>query len=202
MTLSDEHAPAGTDGLRTRATACTAGLLLAAAIVLLHLPPVLLLLPAGIIALSIAVGTAELHAVWYGVLSTLGIFDARALDEAEKAVYAQKRHCFWFGEVATAAVLAGAVAVPVGSILAATAGPALAFTVTAVLFLPLFVFLPKLLKQALQADTGAVLDLFGKNEQVQRAFWGIFAVFAGLVLAETLDPTAAQKILEILAGMG
>jgi hypothetical protein len=202
MTLSDEHAPAGTDGLRTRAAACTAGLLLAAAILLLHLPPVLLLLPAGIIALGITAGTAVLHAVWYGVLSTLGIFDAGALDEAEKDVYKEKRHCFWFGEVATAAVLAMAVAAPVGSILAATAGPALAFTATAVLFLPLFVFLPKLLKRALAADTDAVISMFGKNEQVQRAFWGIFAVFAGLVLAETLDPAAAQKILEILAGMG
>ncbi len=121
MTLSDENAPAGTDGLRTRAAACTAGLLLAAAIALLHLPPVLLLLPAGIIALGIAAGTASLHAVWYGVLSTLGIFDAGALAEEEKTVYAEKRHCFWFGEVATAAVLAGAVAAPVGSILAAQA---------------------------------------------------------------------------------
>ncbi len=202
MTLSGEQAPAGTDGLRTRAAACTAGLLLAAAIVLLHLTPVLLLLPAGIIALGIAAGTAVLHAVWYGMLSTLGIFDAGALDDAEKDVYARKRHCFWFGEVAMAAVLAGAVAVPVGSMLAAKAGPAPAFTATAVLFLPLFVFLPKLLKRALAADTGAVLDLFGKNEQVQRAFWGIFAVFAGLVLAQIADPAAAQKIAGILAGMG
>jgi hypothetical protein len=199
---TDENAPAGTDGIRTRAAACTAGLLLTAAVVLLHLPPVLLLLPAGIIALGIAAGTAVLHAVWYGVLSTLGIFDVTALDEAEKEVYKGKRHCFWFGEVATAAVLAGAVAAPVGSILAPQTGPALAFTATAVLFLPLFVFLPKLLKRALAADTDAVLALFGKNEQVQRAFWGIFAVFAGIVLAEALDPAAAQKITEILAGMG
>jgi len=159
-------------------------------------------LPAGIIALGIAAGTAVLHAVWYGMLSTLGIFDAGALDEAEKAVYKEKRHCFWFGEVATAAALAGAVAAPVGSILAVKAGPALAFTATAVLFLPLFVFLPKLLKRALAADTDAVISMFGKNEQVQRVFWGIFAVFAGLVLAETLDPAAAQNILAILAGMG
>jgi len=203
MTMTtDENASPATDGLRTRAAACTAGLLLAAAIALLHLPPVLLLLPAGIIALGIAAGTESLHAVWYGVLSTLGIFDAGALDEAEKEVYAEKRHCFWFGEVATAAVLAGAIAAPVGSILAAKTGPALAFTATAVLFLPLFVFLPKFLKRALQADTDAVLDLFGKNEQVQRAFWGIFAVFAGLVLAQALDPASAQRIAEILAELG
>ncbi len=70
------------------------------------------------------------------------------------------------------------------------------------LFLPLFVFLPKFLKRALAADTDAVLTLFGKNEQVQRAFWGIFAVFAGLVLAQIADPAAAQKITEILAGLG
>jgi hypothetical protein len=99
-------------------------------------------------------------------------------------------------------VLAGAVAAPAGSILAARAGPALAFAATAVLFLPLFVFLPKVLKRVLAADTDAVLGLFGKNEQVQRAFWGIFAAFAGLVLAEALDPAAAQQITAILAGIG
>ncbi|HSQ93439.1 MAG TPA: hypothetical protein VLL74_04010 [Methanoregula sp.] len=135
------------------------------------------------------------------MLSTLGIFDAGALDDAEKAVYAGKRHCFWFGEVAMAAVLAGAVAAPAGSILAAKAGPALAFAATAVLFLPLFVFLPKVLKRALAADTDAVLALFGKNGQVQRAFWGIFAAFAGLVLAQAFDPAATQGVLELIAGI-
>jgi hypothetical protein len=48
---------------------------------------------------------------------------------------------------------------------------------------PGFVFLPKLMRRSMRADEDAVLTLFGKNEQVKRALWGIFAAFAGLVLA-------------------
>jgi hypothetical protein len=34
------------------------------------------------------------------------------------------------------------------------------------MFLPLFGFLPKLIQQAMKADTDAVIDMFGKNEQI------------------------------------
>jgi len=43
----------------------------------------------------------------------------------------------------------------------------LAFIGAAVLFLPLFVFLPKLIQRGMKADTDAAIDAFGKNEQVK-----------------------------------
>jgi hypothetical protein len=47
-----------------------------------------------------------------------------------------------------------------------------------------------------------VLEAFGRNEQTKKVFWALFLALAGLVLAEIADPAAAQKITEILAGMG
>ena len=52
----------------------------------------------------------------------------------------------------------------------------------------------------MRADTDAVLDAFGKNEQVRKIFWTFFAATAGLVLAQVVDPAAAEKIVKMLAG--
>ena len=41
----------------------------------------------------------------------------------------------------------------------------LALIGAAVLFLPLFVFLPKLIRSAMKADQDAVPEAFGRNEQ-------------------------------------
>jgi hypothetical protein len=41
------------------------------------------------------------------MLNTLGIFAVSTLAPAEIAICAEKKHYFWFGEVGTAAVLAG-----------------------------------------------------------------------------------------------
>ncbi|MDP3563039.1 MAG: hypothetical protein Q8R70_00975 [Methanoregula sp.] len=40
----------------------------------------------------------------------------------------------------------------------------LAFIGSVVLFLPLFVFLPKIMQQAMTADADAAIKAFGKNE--------------------------------------
>ena len=71
----------------------------------------------------------------------------------------------------------------------------------------------------MKADEDAVLDAFGKNEQTRKVFWALFVVSkvirletgeerksvlrhpAGLVLAQVLDPAAAQQIAEVLAGL-
>ncbi|NTU50683.1 MAG: hypothetical protein HGA87_07425 [Desulfobulbaceae bacterium] len=144
----------------------------------------------------------ETHAVWYGMLNTLGIFDLSALTNEERLNYADKRHYFWFGEVGMAAMLAGVFAAPVGIFLAGRAEITLAFIGAAVLFLPLFVFLPKPNQQAIRADADAAIEAFGKNEQVKRIFWTLFVAMAGLVLAQVLDPVTAQQVVGIITGMG
>ncbi len=69
-----------------------------------------------------------------------------------------------------AGMLAATIAVPGGFWFAERTDPALAFIGAAVLYLPLFVFLPKLIRQAMSVDTDAVISAFGKNEQVRKVF--------------------------------
>ena len=61
--------------------------------------------------------------------------------------------------------------------------------------------MPRLIRYAMKADTDAVLDAFGKNEQIKKVFWALFLATAGLVLAQVVDPATAQKMAEILAGL-
>ncbi len=187
--------------LQTRCAICGTGILLALVFVLARLPFILLTVPVAVLFLGIVADPEETHAVWYGVLNTLGIFDLSVLDPAEVANYAEKKHYFWFGEVSTAAVLAGTFAVPLGIYLAGRAEITLAFIGAAVLFLPLFVFIPKLVQRAMKVDTDAVIDSFGKNEQIKKVFWTLFVALAGLVMARVVDPVTAQQVVGMLTGM-
>ena len=187
--------------LQTRAAICGTGLLLGIIFFLAHLPAILLVVPVAILFLGFVADPEETHAVWYGMLSALGIFEITALTDAEKITFAQKKHYFWFGEVGMAAVLAGVFAVPAGIFLAGRAEITLAFIGAAVLFLPLFVFMPKLMQRAMEADVATVIDAFGKNEQVRKVFWALFAALAGLVLARVMDPVTAQQIVGAITGI-
>ena len=188
--------------MQTRCAICGTGILLGLVLVLAHLPVICLLVPVAILFLGIVADPEETHAVWYGMLNTLGIFDLSALTDIERLTYAEKRHYFWFGEVEMAAMLAGTFAAPVGIFLAGRTDISLAFIGAAVLFLPLFVFLPKLIQQAMKADTDAAIEAFGKNEQVKKVFWTLFISIAGLVLAQVLDPVTAKQIVGLITGMG
>ena len=188
--------------LQTRAAICGTGILLGLVFVLAHLPLILLIVPVAVLFLGLIADPEETHAVWYGMLNTLGIFDLSALTNEEQLNYSDKRHYFWFGEVGMASMLAGVFAIPVGIFLAGRAEITLAFTGAAVLFLPLFVFLPKILQQAMKADADAAIEAFGKNEQVKRVFWTLFVVMAGLVLTRVVDPVTAQQVVGIITGMG
>ena len=75
--------------------------------VLIRLPPLLLRVQVAILFLGLVADPEETHAVWYGMLNTLGIFDVSILTDAENVNYAQKKHYFWFGEVGMAGMLAG-----------------------------------------------------------------------------------------------
>jgi hypothetical protein len=190
------------NGMQTRAAVCVAGILLTIIVLIAHLPLILLAVPVVILFLGIVADPEELHAAWYGMLSTMGIFDPAVLSNSEQTSYAERRHYFWFGEVVSAAALAGIFAVPAGMILDARAGTAPAFTGAAMIFLLLFIFLPKLIRQAMKTDTETILNVFGKNEQFRKVFWTVFIALAGLVLAQVVDPETAQEILRLITGMG
>jgi hypothetical protein len=188
--------------IQTRIAICGSGALLGLVFVLAHLPLLLLMVPVIILFIGIVADPEETHAVWYGMLNTIGIFDLSALTNEERLNSSDKRHYFWFGEVGMAAMLAGVFAVPAGIYLAGRAEITLAFIMAAVLFFPLFVFLPKLLQQAMKADADAAIEAFGKNEQVKRVFWTLFVAMAGLVLARVVDPLTAQQIIGAIMGLG
>ena len=180
--------------MQTRCAICGTGVLLGGVLVLAHLPLILLIIPIAILFLGLVADPMETHAAWYGMLNTIGIFDLSALTDEERENYAEKKHYFWFGEVATAAVLAGIIAFPLGLWLARQADPAVAFTGAALLFLILFVFLPKIVRHGMREDTDAAIDAFGKNEHVRKVFWAAFVAVAGLVLARIVDPATALEI--------
>jgi hypothetical protein len=188
--------------VQTRVAICGTGILLGIIFLGAGLPLVLQVIPVVVLFLGIVADPFEAHAVWYGMLNTLGIFDLEALTTAERLSYAEKRHYFWFGEVGMAAMMAGLFAIPLGIFLAGRAEITLACIGAAVLFLPLFVFLPKMIRRAMKADADAAIGAFGKNEQVKKAFWTLFVALAGLVLAEVLDPATAHQIVGILTGSG
>jgi hypothetical protein len=104
--------------------------------------------------------------------------------------------------VCTASILTGSIAVPAGFWFAGIAVLLLAVVGAAVLFLPLFVFLSRLIRYAMRVDTDAVLDAFGKNEQVKRLFWTGFVATDGLVLARVVDPVTAQQVVGMITGRG
>ena len=190
------------DELQTRCAICGTGVLLGVIFVMAHVPLLILIIPVAVLFLGIVADPEETHAVWYGMLNTLGIFDLSTLTDDESVNYAQKKHYFWFGEVGMAGILAGSIAIPAGIWFAAQTEISLAFLGAAVLFLPLFVFMPKLIQCAMKADADAVIGAFGKNEQVKKVFWTLFVAMAGLVLARVVDPVTAQQIVGMITGMG
>lgn len=151
---------------------------------------------------GIAADMQELRAAGFGMLNTVGIFDPAVLSDPERAVCAERRDYFLSGEVASAAALAGAFTVPLGIFLAGKSGSLPAFIIAAMLFLLLFVFLPKLIRKGMNTDTDTIILLFGKNEKVKKVFWSVFIVLAGFVLAQVVDPGTAQAVLRLLTGTG
>ena len=97
---------------RTRCAICGTGILLGAIFLLAHFPVILLVVPVAVFFLGLVADPEETHAVWYGMLNMLGIFDLSVLTDPERSNYAEKRHYFWFGEVVIASVLAGMFALP------------------------------------------------------------------------------------------
>lgn len=141
------------------------------------------------------------RALWWGVLHAVGMFGVENLTDEEKIDGAENRAWFSVGEVTMAGILAGSIAVPAGFWFATITVLPLAVIGGSVLFLPLFIFLPRLIRSAMKADTDAVLAAFGKNEEVQKVFWTFFVATAGLVLAQVVDPAAAESMVRTIAGI-
>ena len=144
---------------------------------------------------------SRMQAFCFGVLHAIGMFDPACLDTEERIDSAGERAWFALGETAMAGLIALIIAVPAGCCLAAKAGAGPALTAAALIFLMLFVFVPKLMRYATKADTEAVIAAFGKNEQVRKVFWTVFLALAGLVLAQVAEPEIAAKVLALLAGI-
>ena len=144
---------------------------------------------------------AVVRAFWWGVLHAIGMFEVSDLTNEEKIVTPDQQAWFCCGEVVMACDLAGIIAVPAGVWFGTVTEPSLAVIGAALLFLMLFVFLPRLVRHAMQADTDAVLDAFGKNEQVRKVFWTLFLTTTGLVLVQVVDPETAEKIVGLIAGI-
>jgi len=143
--------------------------------------------------------TAAVRTFCHGLLHAIGMFDVKDLGDEDPAEY---RTWFCLGETCMAALLALNIAVPAFFWFNGMTALPLVFIGAAVVFLPVFVFLPKLIRYAMKADTDAVLGQFGKNEQVKKVFWSVFIALAGLVLAQVFDPETTRQILGILTGTG
>ena len=140
------------------------------------------------------------RAFWWGVLHSIAMFEPAQVETGE-IVSSDYRSWFGLGEVCMAGLLAGIIAIPAGCWFAGRTELPLAFIGMAVVFLPIFVFLPRLIRYATVADTEAVLEAFCKNEHIQSVFWTLFVAMAGLVLMQVLDPAAAREIVGILTGL-
>ena len=59
-----------------------------------------------------------------------------------------------------------------------------------------------MIRWAMRADADAAIEAFGKNEQVRKIFWALFAALAGIVLAQVIDPETARGIVGMIVGIG
>ena len=71
-----------------------------------------------------------------------------------------------------------------------------------IVFMPLFVFMPKLIQRGMQADAQAVVEAFGKNEHVMRVIWALVVAMTGLVITKVLDPGMAQQAVGVIGLSG
>lgn len=143
---------------------------------------------------------SSLTAFRCGALHACGGFDTSELTGEERAGIMEKKSWFWLGEVVMASLMAAVIAVPAGVFFAGKTAAPLAVIGAVLIFLPLFVFIPKILRLAMNSDAGAIAETLGRNEQVKKLFWTLFLAGAGLVLAEIADPGTAERILLVLAG--
>lgn len=146
-------------------------------------------------------GGKALTAFRCGILHAFGLFDTGELSGEEQAVVTEHKSWFFTGEAFMAGMMAAVIAVPAGVFFAQETAAPLAVIGAMLLFLLLFVFLPKMIRIAGKTDTEMIIETLGKNEQIKKVFWTLFLAVAGLVLAEIVDPGTAESIIGILSGI-
>ena len=144
------------------------GVLLGAVFHIAHFPVILFTVPVAILFIGLTAYPYHTHAIWYRMMNALGIFRIDRLDPEDLEIYTEHPHYFWPGEVGMAAILAGMFAVPAGIYLAGRTGIALTFIGAMLVFMPLFRVHAEIDPAGDEADALAVIDAFGKNEQVMR----------------------------------
>jgi len=68
----------------------------------------------------------------------------------------------------------------------------------AILILPQFVFMPKLIQWDINVDIDAAIEEFAKNKLVKKLFWTLFEEMAGLLLARVVDPMTALQVVGMI----
>lgn len=137
-----------------------------------------------------------------GILHAVGGFDPADFSGEEQDEIGRMKSWFWLGEVIMAGLMAACIAVPAGIVFAERTSAPIAVIGGVLVFLPLLVFIPKIIRQMRAADTDAILAAAGSNEHLRKVFWTLFLAATGLVLAEIAGPATAQQIVAVLAGAG
>jgi len=55
------------------------------------------------------------------------------------------------------------------------------------------------IQRGILVDAHAVVDAFGKNEQVVKVIWALVIAITGLMITKVLDPGMAQQVVGVLA---
>ena len=78
---------------QTRCAICGMGVLLGAIFLIAHFPVILFAVPVAVLFIGLTVDPYHTHAIWYGMMNTLGIFHIDRLVPEDLAVYT--RHNRW-----------------------------------------------------------------------------------------------------------
>jgi hypothetical protein len=52
----------------------------------------------------------------------------------------------------------------------------------------------------MKTDVDAVIEVFGRNEQVKKVFWAVLTTVLGMVLVTIIDPVTAHQIIGTITG--
>jgi len=75
------------------------GVLIGAVLLFVHFPVILLTVLVVVLFIGLTADPYYMHAIWYGIMNTLGVVCIDWLVPADLMVYTRQLHYFWLGEV-------------------------------------------------------------------------------------------------------